>query len=443
MRSRQRSVNRSAIWAYLVCFLAGSATIGLAVFAFRFGAPLKPMGAHAEGMLVPGRSPHVAAADARQAVKRTVATVVASEAPADNGPAKNNTAAVAREVLLARVIPGDSSAAASAMDTSQYQADPDADEGAKSEPWAPARSDTYRTVCVRLCDGSATPVSFATTRDKFKADAAKCQASCSSPTRLFYAKAGVAELDDMIDVHGASYADLANAFKFRARYDSACTCRAQPWEEASLLRHRQFAAAAEREAKLQSHAPQIMNQTIAATGERPRSGLKEGAGAPEMKAADSIASALSVTGAITRNRAFAVLATGAAAPGEPESPDGGRAQDQSAGVAHARQADAPSAGVSAPKARGAAKPPETTAIKGPKAQLAVWPAAKPRAVGAIAAAPKRHPAQRSIRAMASVPVAPAVRSQTRDIVMNVRGNARAQREFNPRDYWRLSFWEPR
>lgn len=122
---------------------------------------------------------------------------------------------------------------------------PDADEWVANsvQPWTPERPGTYRTVCVRLCDGAFFPVSFATTRDRFKADAAKCKSACGTPAKLFVGPPdGSAE--DLVDVRGSSYADLPNAFKFRSSYDAACTCKGQPWEIAERERHTQLAAVA-------------------------------------------------------------------------------------------------------------------------------------------------------------------------------------------------------
>ncbi len=118
----------------------------------------------------------------------------------------------------------------------------DLDELASDRVWTSQRSDTFRTVCVRLCDGAYFPVSFSTTRARFKADAARCESSCGSPSRLFIVKPDGAP-DDMVDLRGAAYGDLPNAFRFRTTYDAACTCRAHPWEEAAKDRHREFAKA--------------------------------------------------------------------------------------------------------------------------------------------------------------------------------------------------------
>lgn len=41
--------------------------------------------------------------------------------------------------------------------------------------------ETYRTVCVRTCDGYFWPISFSTTEDYFDRDQAQCASSCGSP----------------------------------------------------------------------------------------------------------------------------------------------------------------------------------------------------------------------------------------------------------------------
>jgi hypothetical protein len=60
---------------------------------------------------------------------------------------------------------------------------------------------TYRTLCVRLCDGFHFPVSDSTRRERFSGDAKQCEQRCPARSRLF--------------VH--------------------------PWDEAALARHRTYA----------------------------------------------------------------------------------------------------------------------------------------------------------------------------------------------------------
>ncbi len=118
----------------------------------------------------------------------------------------------------------------------------DVDDWASYEAWTPGRSDTFRTVCVRLCDGAYHPISFSTTRDRFKLDAKRCQAGCEQPSRLFIVKPE-GSVEEMVDVRGGSYVDLPNAFKFQTAYDAACTCHSHPWEAKSKEQHRRFAEA--------------------------------------------------------------------------------------------------------------------------------------------------------------------------------------------------------
>lgn len=105
---------------------------------------------------------------------------------------------------------------------------------------------TYRTLCVRLCDGYYFPVSFQTTRDNLQRDAKLCEKSCGSPARLFYYSNPGQEPEDMQDLKGKPYKDLKVAFLHRAQYIEGCQCKPQPWDEASLAKHRAYAAAAER-----------------------------------------------------------------------------------------------------------------------------------------------------------------------------------------------------
>jgi hypothetical protein len=105
---------------------------------------------------------------------------------------------------------------------------------------------TYRTVCVRLCDGFFFPISFATTPDRFGADEAACNARCASGARLYVYPNPGGEPEDMRDVRGQPYTALKNAFLFRTEYVEACTCKPHPWEQEALARHRHYAERAQK-----------------------------------------------------------------------------------------------------------------------------------------------------------------------------------------------------
>lgn len=106
------------------------------------------------------------------------------------------------------------------------------------------RGGTYRTVCVRLCDGYHWPISFSTTEDFFGRDEEACQRSCGMPARLYVMPTPSGNADNMTSLSGQPYSRLRTAYQFRARYDAACTCNGQPWERASLERHQGYAVEA-------------------------------------------------------------------------------------------------------------------------------------------------------------------------------------------------------
>jgi len=104
------------------------------------------------------------------------------------------------------------------------------------------RATTYRTLCVRMCDGFYFPISHATSRTNFSRDAEKCSASCGGDARLFYYPSSGGDVDGMLDMTGRAYASYPVAFKYRKTLVQGCQCRPQPWTEAELARHRVYAA---------------------------------------------------------------------------------------------------------------------------------------------------------------------------------------------------------
>jgi len=101
----------------------------------------------------------------------------------------------------------------------------------------------YRTLCVRLCDGFYFPISYSTLRWRFAGDAKQCEQRCPAGARLFVHRNPGQDVDDMVDLHGRPYRSLPTAFLHRARYVADCTCRGNPWDEASVARHRAYAKA--------------------------------------------------------------------------------------------------------------------------------------------------------------------------------------------------------
>jgi Protein of unknown function (DUF2865) len=94
---------------------------------------------------------------------------------------------------------------------------------------------TYRTLCVRTCDGYYYPVSFSTVPSRFPEDERTCQRTCpNAEVMLFTHRNPGEDVNQAVSVSGRSYRDLPNAFHYRQAVDPACTCRrsGQSWADA-------------------------------------------------------------------------------------------------------------------------------------------------------------------------------------------------------------------
>jgi hypothetical protein len=108
-------------------------------------------------------------------------------------------------------------------------------------------SSTYRTMCVRLCDGFYWPISFATTNGSIGRDSKLCSDSCNAPTALYYYPNPGAEIEEMVNLKGEPYTRLSTAFLYRVKYDASCKCRAHPWEQEAMAQHQKYAEDAQSE----------------------------------------------------------------------------------------------------------------------------------------------------------------------------------------------------
>ena len=94
---------------------------------------------------------------------------------------------------------------------------------------------TYRTLCVRTCDGYYFPISYSTTRKHFGADEAMCQQLCpAGEADLYYHTLGTQGPEDMLSLEGAPYTALPGAFRYRTALDGSCTC-GRPAEAGALF----------------------------------------------------------------------------------------------------------------------------------------------------------------------------------------------------------------
>jgi hypothetical protein len=109
-----------------------------------------------------------------------------------------------------------------------------------NNPSAPApdmgpQSGTYRTVCVRTCDGAYFPVSFATVPGRFQDDEKTCKALCPATEASLFAYRNPGEdINQAVSVNGQPYSALPNAFKYRTEFNPSCACKAvgQTWSDA-------------------------------------------------------------------------------------------------------------------------------------------------------------------------------------------------------------------
>ena len=114
--------------------------------------------------------------------------------------------------------------------------------GANEMP-LPHERTTYRTLCVRMCDGFYFPISYATSSTNIAHDADTCAASCGGDARLFYYPNPGGSIESMLDMTGRAYASYPIAFRYRKTLVQGCQCRPQPWTAAERARHQGYAAA--------------------------------------------------------------------------------------------------------------------------------------------------------------------------------------------------------
>jgi len=109
--------------------------------------------------------------------------------------------------------------------------------GSSSEPPPPtAPSGTFRTVCVRTCDGFFYPISAATSPGRFAEDEKACRQSCPAADVQLYSHRNPGEdINQAVSVGSQQpYTALPNAFRYRTALDQSCSCRrpGESWSQA-------------------------------------------------------------------------------------------------------------------------------------------------------------------------------------------------------------------
>jgi Protein of unknown function (DUF2865) len=98
-----------------------------------------------------------------------------------------------------------------------------------------APSGTFRTVCVRACDGYYFPISYSTVQSRFADDARTCQRECPATAAELYTYRNPGEdVGQAVSLSGQAYTALPTAFQYRKEFTPTCSCRrpGQSWADA-------------------------------------------------------------------------------------------------------------------------------------------------------------------------------------------------------------------
>ncbi len=97
-------------------------------------------------------------------------------------------------------------------------------------------SGTFRTICVRTCDGFYYPISAATSSARFADDEKTCRASCPATEVQLYSHRNPGEsINEAVSVSTQQpYTAMPNAFRYRTALDQTCSCRrpGESWSQA-------------------------------------------------------------------------------------------------------------------------------------------------------------------------------------------------------------------
>jgi hypothetical protein len=106
----------------------------------------------------------------------------------------------------------------------------DTDFTTPHDNYGPGATGSFRTLCVRTCDGSFFPISSDASPADFQRDAETCRQRCpGAETALYYHALTTEETDQMVSAAtGEPYADLPSAFAYKTRdrsQNGQCGCR--------------------------------------------------------------------------------------------------------------------------------------------------------------------------------------------------------------------------
>jgi hypothetical protein len=93
---------------------------------------------------------------------------------------------------------------------------------------------SYKTLCVRKCDGFYYPMGTGVTQASFAGQAELCRAACPGADAELFIQQPNGDIAGAVSLDGTTYSSLPNAFRYRQTYDATCACRnqGQSWSQA-------------------------------------------------------------------------------------------------------------------------------------------------------------------------------------------------------------------
>lgn len=155
--------------------------------------------------------------------------------------AQNNCGQQYRAAAQAMTTPGAGQRAArprnffEALFGGPMDSEPEEAPGLDVAPMDLPKSSTFRTVCVRTCDGFYFPISYATVPARFATDDALCRRLCpATEAQLFTYRNPGEDIQQATNISGKPYMSLPTALLYRKQLVPTCSCRApgQSWSQA-------------------------------------------------------------------------------------------------------------------------------------------------------------------------------------------------------------------
>jgi hypothetical protein len=123
---------------------------------------------------------------------------------------------------------------------------------------------TYRTLCVRSCDGYYFPVSFSTLPGSFPQDVNKCQSLCAAPAELYVYRNPGEDPAQMVSSDGRqAYNDHPNAWRYRKEYVKGCSCKSIEYDPNEIALVNEKAAEEKEQASAQGGGAQFKDKAPA------------------------------------------------------------------------------------------------------------------------------------------------------------------------------------